>query len=110
MNPPDLFSAPLPRPVENVRGFRERPAQEENQESVEAAISMHPTAGTLRALVLDYLRSHGPATDEQIADALGMSGNTERPRRVELERAGLVVRTGTGRTRSGRAAAEWSAA
>ena len=56
-------------------------------------------AETLRREVEVYLISQGVngATDEEIQDALGMEGNTERPRRVELIEAGLVWNTGSTR-------------
>jgi hypothetical protein len=67
-----------------------------------------PNAGTLRAQALDLLEH--PMTDDQGAEHLGVSGNTWRPRRVELVRAGLVVRVGTGRSAAGNPAAIWQAA
>lgn len=65
---------------------------------------------TARAEVLRLLMDLGGAyTDEQIAEALGMSPNTERPRRVELVRLGLVAPDGEALTRSGRRAVRWRA-
>lgn len=80
--------------------------------SHEAAVAIRPAAETLRAKVLEYLRSRGEtgATDEEIQDGLGMAQNTERPRRVELVEAGSVVDSGeTRKTRSGRKAVIWRA-
>jgi hypothetical protein len=68
------------------------------------------TAATMRAQVYAFLTRQGRygATDEEISDALAMPGNTERPRRVELENAGFVVDSGGHRqTRSGRNAVVW---
>ena len=47
---------------------------------------------TIGDLVLGYIRSRGEngATDEEIQIALRTGGNTCRPRRIELMRAGLV--------------------
>jgi hypothetical protein len=67
-----------------------------------------PNAGTLRAQAFELLKS--PMTDDQGAERLGVSGNTWRPRRVELVKAGLVVRVGTGRSAAGHPAAIWQAA
>lgn len=76
-----------------------------------AAGAIASSAATLRARVLAYLRRNGPATDEQIQAGLGMAGNTERPRRVELVRGLLVVDSGqTGKTKAGRPAVMWKAA
>ena len=78
--------------------------------SQEAAVSIEPTAGTLRAKVLDYLRK-GRDTDEGIQFALNMNPSTERPRRIELQKAGLVVDSGDRwTTASGRKAVVWRAA
>jgi hypothetical protein len=75
--------------------------------SEEAAFLIGPKAATLRADVLrhlDYCGQYG-ATDEEVQVALQMAGNTVRPRRIELETAGLVVRTATTRvTQAGRRA------
>ena len=54
-------------------------------------------------------REHG-ATDCEVQDGLGMAGNTQRPRRQELEKSGLIVKTDRTRaTSSGRQAAVWVA-
>ncbi len=79
--------------------------------SAAAADSLDST--TLNAMqrrVLAYLEQHGPATDEEIATGLGMNPSTQRPRRIELERFGLVVKDGTRRTSSGRMACVWRVA
>lgn len=71
--------------------------------------SIRSTAENLRIEVLKYLGRCGErgATDEEIQLALGMKGNTERPRRRELEKAGAIRSSGTRKTRSGRSAAVW---
>ena len=78
--------------------------------SREAAFLGTGTAEAGRARVLSLLRRQGPMTLQQIEDALGLSGNTVRPRRCELEAAGLVVDSGkTAKTKSGRDAVLWKA-
>ncbi len=78
--------------------------------SFAAAEQIEPVAGTQRAAVLNYLR-RSSATDEEIGGALGMEGNTVRPRRRELELVGLIKKTGEKRrTHSGRLAVVWRAA
>lgn len=88
------------------------PEQAHSPTSRAAARAVAPAAGTLRARVLAHVRACGGAgaTDEEIQQATGMPANTERPRRIELVRAGLLVDSGTtARGRSGRAAARWVA-
>lgn len=88
-------------------------AQLKSRTSVAAARAAEPAAGTDRAAVLGMLRrmgSHG-ATDEQMQRALNMNGNAQRPRRVELVEAGLVVDSQRVRqTTFGRPAVVWVAA
>ena len=86
------------------------PAQRHSPTSVNAASEIRPKAATLRAKVLSYLLANGPQTDEEMQEGIPMPPSTQRPRRVELVRAGAVRDTGeTRQTRSGRAAAVWSA-
>ncbi len=78
--------------------------------SRDAARAIRPALGDLQARVLECLRTRGGLTDEQIQDALGMAPSTQRPRRVELERAGYARDSGERRsTRSGRRAVVWVA-
>ena len=94
---PDLFTAPY---------------QPHSATSKAAAAGIEPKAGTLRALVLNWLRARGSygATDEEIAYQYDLNPSTARPRRVELVQAGLVRDSGQTRpTRSGRQATVWVA-
>jgi hypothetical protein len=78
--------------------------------SHQAARAIAPHAKTLRGQVYAFLVQRGPsgATDEEIQRALGMTGNTQRPRRQELETQGLVVDSGVKRpTAAGRDAVVW---
>jgi predicted ArsR family transcriptional regulator len=88
--------------------WTEAPAQRHSATSRDAATEIEPHAGTLRAHVLAYVEKHGPCTDEQISTGLGMNPSTARPRRVEPERAGLIVKAGTAKTSSGRSAVTWA--
>lgn len=77
-----------------------------------AAKSIKPAAGTLRRTLLDFLRFVGPegATDEEMQHGTGMNPSTQRPRRGELQRMGLIEDAGTTRpTASGRKAVVWRA-
>lgn len=88
------------------------PAQRHSDTSRAAADAIAPKAGTLRAVVLAFIKSQGAfgATDEEISLALDMAGNTVRPRRRELQQAGLVVDSGRRRpTESRRLAVVWIA-
>jgi len=65
---------------------------------------------TLRARVMAKIAASGDdgATDEEIQIAFEMEGNTERPRRRELQLGGLIVDSGRRRlTTSGRQAVVW---
>lgn len=90
------------------------PAQRNSPTSVAASALIEPTAGTLRAQVLAYLRACAAdygATDEEMQVALRMNPSTQRPRRIELEKLGLVLRTAqTRKTQSGRDAVVFIAA
>lgn len=94
MEVPPLFSAPY---------------QRHSEPSKAAARAIRPSAGTLRERVLGYLMTClDGATDEQIQLALGMNPSTQRPRRIELLRAGSIKDSGRKRkTTSGRAATVW---
>lgn len=64
------------------------PAVRSSPTSRAAAESMVVGVGTVRAAVLEWLRVHGPATDEQMQEGIPMRPSTQRPRRVELVAAG----------------------
>jgi hypothetical protein len=80
--------------------------------SIAAANEIEPVAGKARAAVLDYLRSRDAAgaTADEIEHDTCYTGNTIRPRLVELKRLGSVQKTAETRpTRSGRKATVWIA-
>lgn len=85
-------------------------AQPHSPTSRAAAIAYANAAPNARRRVFDLLeRVRGGLTDEEIQEALHMSANTERPRRIELERAGVVADSGRQRpTRAGMAAVIWT--
>jgi hypothetical protein len=87
-------------------------AQKHSATSVEAAKLVRGTAGRNRVKVYRYLLERGDegSTDEEGEIALHFGGNSYRPRRIELQNAGLVVDTGrTRRTTSNRRAVVWKA-
>lgn len=89
------------------------PAVRGSVTSAQAADSLGPaTLNAMQRRVYEFLRTCGAfgATDEEIQLALGMNPSTQRPRRIELVRRGLVVEDGTRRTASGRNASVWRVA
>jgi hypothetical protein len=83
------------------------PYQAHSGTSREAASAIKGKSARLREQVLDELRRK-PATDEELATVLNLSGNTARPRRVELVEIGIVEDSGERRkTASGRNAVVW---
>jgi predicted ArsR family transcriptional regulator len=96
MNQPDLFSTVV-----------DPPYQRHSRTSRAAAEQIKPHVVTQRERILSALRRFGPQTDEQLQTFLGLDPSSERPRRIELVRDGLVVQDGEGVTSSGRRAARW---
>ena len=88
------------------------PAVRGSVTSAAAADSLTPT--TLNAMqrrVLEVLQATPDGlTDEEMQTRLGMNPSTQRPRRIELARRGMVVEAGTRRTASGRMAVVWRVA
>jgi len=86
------------------------PAQQHSLTSMQAADSLNAKKlNALQRKVLAWLAENGPATDEEMQEGLGMNPSTQRPRRIELARRGLVVEAGTRKTSSGRNASVWRA-
>lgn len=83
--------------------------QRHSATSRDAAKSVASKAETLRAQVLAHIANCGErgATDEEIQLALGMAGNTQRPRRCELAKAGRIKEQGRRKTSTGRSAVVW---
>jgi hypothetical protein len=77
--------------------------------SAQAADSLGPaTLNAMQRRVLELLAATpGGLTDEEQQRLLGMNPSTQRPRRIELARRGLVVDAGTRKTASGRMAVVW---
>ncbi len=113
---PDLLGAERHRlhrttctkPPPGLPGAPQAPHVAGSDTSREAADALDGTTTEKdRRAILDYLERHGPATDEQIADALGMNPNSQRPRRLELKDQGLIYEYGRAVTASGRKAKTW---
>ena len=67
--------------------------------SREAAERIAPVASALAAQVMLFIADQGEqgATDQEVQQALGLSGDTERPRLWELKHCGFVRDSGTRR-------------
>ena len=82
--------------------------QSHSETSKAAAIAIKPRIGPMHRAILDYLEYSGGSTDEELQRFIPMAQNTERPRRRELQKAGLIEDSGkTRQTKSGRAAVVW---
>jgi hypothetical protein len=103
MRQPSLFDTPPRRepmaPASN------------NTTSLAAAKAIQTITPNLREMVYAEIAKPGGRTDEEVAIARNMPGNTVRPRRNELVNAGRVVDSGETRlTQSGRRAIVWKSA
>lgn len=81
--------------------------------SREAAERMVPGASAQAARVFQFISKCGKegATDHEVQAELGMTGDSERPRRWSLHRAGLIRDSGQRRkSPAGRAVIVWVAA
>lgn len=88
------------------------PSQSHSPTSRAAALLIEGIAGTLRGQIYTLLLGCLPdgLTDEEAQERLSLQGNTYRPRRVELEEAGLVRDSKTTRlTKARRKAVVWVA-
>jgi hypothetical protein len=88
------------------------PYQRHSDTSKAAAESAKLTAREMRARVLEYLRSKFPdgATDDEMQQSLGLNPSSQRPRRIEGVKLGLIRDSKMRRpTLSGRPAVVWVA-
>ncbi len=103
-----MASLQQPSPQPGLFQTETFPYQPTSPTSRAAAESVEPaTAAAHRRRVLEYVSNrHDGATREEIELATGLSGNTVRPRVVELIHAGSLRESNvTRKTRSGRNAA-----
>jgi hypothetical protein len=105
----DLFSyQPPPSTLRPYHGHP--PAQAHSETSRAAADSVAHSIGPSHERILALLHDRGErgATDEEMMEALDMGGNTQRPRRRELQLMDMIHDSKTTRpTRSGREAVVW---
>jgi hypothetical protein len=112
MNRPHYITPPPEETLDLWKAAARAPAQKHSATSVAAAEWLDGnTLNKLQRAVLELLRSEAAGlTDEEMASRLGMNPSTQRPRRIELAKRGLVVKAGTRKTASGRSADVWRAA
>lgn len=86
------------------------PAVQHSRTSMAAADSLDSDRlNSLQRSVVAFLKTRGVhgATDEEMQLGIPMPPSTQRPRRIELVRRGLVVEAGTRKAKSGRFATAW---
>ncbi len=89
--------------------FAQRAPSNGSITSAQAADSLSPKAlNALQRKVLELLRATPEGlTDEEMQKRLGMNPSTQRPRRIELAKAGMIQKAGVRKTASGRNADVW---
>lgn len=80
------------------------PLSHSDPNSLAAAKSVERSSVVQRQRVLNFIRAGDPVASWQIEEALHLSGNSVRPRIVELMEEGRIERCGHNYTRSGRKA------
>lgn len=80
--------------------------------SIEAFEEIQPKIRKMHATIFDWLdKQPNGATDEEMQVALGMNPSTQRPRRGEMVKLGMVAKTPfTRTTKSGKKAIVWKSA
>lgn len=101
---PDLFSAPLPRPLKDSPPFA--PTSESSRL---AASKVAPKLGRQQAKLYAWLRENGPASDDRMIRESGLHYNAVRARRSELASKGLIRRAGAGVSSCGNEVDLWEA-
>jgi len=101
---------PFTEPQDALPPFISGATPETRATSTEAAESVSETKDTQRQRVYEAIRDSGRngMTDDQMQEDLGIEGNSQRPRRRELQALGRIQMSTLRReTRSGRTAVVW---
>lgn len=78
------------------------------QTTLEAYDAIIPHLSTLQSTVYcAILRASQGLTDNEICSVTGIGGSTVRPRRIELERMGLIMGVGVRKGINGRSSIVW---
>jgi len=99
-----------PETTDTLPLFTQRaPAARGSMTSAQAADSLGPaTLNAMQRRVLELLQATPEGlTDEEMQRRLGMNPSTQRPRRIELAKAGMIQKAGVRKTASGRNADVW---
>ena len=100
-------SAPMPAPACSAKGRRHHwrvnvsedlqlPFEKSSDTSRDAAKRMGRQPDKVRAdrsQIIAFLYRNGPSTDKEMQSGLHMAGDTQRPRRGELAKAGMIRKT-----------------
>ena len=86
---------------------REVVPEMQHQLSLEAYFSVVSDLSELQRKVYKAIELEEDITDKEIEDRTGLSGSTARPRRIELERKGLIYCSGFKVQSNGRKASTW---
>lgn len=78
------------------------PLSHSDPNSLAAAASVRGTVAAQRERVRLAIEEHGPVAEWELDEILGLSGNSTRPRLVELMAQGRIERKGKGKSPSGR--------
>lgn len=89
--------------------YPEAPGYKEGGTSKDAAKNIASQAAIDRELALGYIRGNPGKTADQVAEALGKSILSIRPRISELRKAGKITNEGRGTNVSGHSAYRWRA-
>ena len=102
-----LFTGRAPKPAEVPLTYPAGPGHQSTATSIEAALSVAPTAGTLRNAAHSILHD-SPSTADEVAATMNQSVLAIRPRITELKRFGQIRDSGDRRkNRSGKSAIVW---
>lgn len=78
------------------------------QTTLEAYESIQPKITALQSIVYcAIIKASQGLTDNEICSITGINGSTVRPRRIELERMGLIVGVGIRKGLNGRNSIVW---
>lgn len=98
----------FPERRRSIRRYPDVPGAVCSSETSQAAAeSVCDSADTLRARVLEAIRTRGGATCDELEVALNMRHQTASARLTELGKLGRIVPNGKRDTRSGRKAVVW---